>query len=218
MFDASSTTPALARATDGSRWVVKFAGAGPGPAGLLTELIGTRAAAALGLTVPEAHPIWLPSGFPWQVGTDEFDEMIQRSFGWNLALAFVEGSRLATADDLFTQPEDVRARLTTVDAVLHNVDRTRRNPNLLIAPDGTMVAIDHGSCLFLSRALRGHRAAPSLPANHILAPRSVVGRTAPHRWADHFADAPQDWIVAAGTTRDALANALQSIPDAATPG
>ena len=85
----ASTSPALVETADGARRVMKFAGAGPGPFGLLTELLALGIARALGAPVPAAEPVCLPQGFPWLVGTDEFDAMLQRSTGWNLGIAWL---------------------------------------------------------------------------------------------------------------------------------
>ena len=78
-----------------------------------------------------------PPGFPWQAGTDEFDAMLQRSTGWNL------GDRLsrrrppgAPADIAGADPAALDA-IARADALLQNVDRTARNPNLLVAAGGS---------------------------------------------------------------------------------
>src|SRR3989442_9741871 len=75
VFLHSSTRPSLAVTGDGRKWVMKLAGAGSGPRGLLTEILAGRIARSMGAPVPEMRPINLPVGFPWRVGTDEFDEM-----------------------------------------------------------------------------------------------------------------------------------------------
>lgn len=174
--------------------------------GLLTELIATRLAAALGLPVPEATVLWLPHNFPWQVGTDECDAMVQRSAGWNLGFRHI-AARPATAADLPSLGEPFLTRLSTVDAILHNVDRTAQNPNILIADDGTPTAIDHGSTLYLSRALRGANAPSTLPKNHFLHGRIPTIPPLPDV-APLTHDAPEAWLTAAGTTRAALCEAL----------
>jgi hypothetical protein len=153
----------------GELFVVKFAGAGGGPHGLLTEFLATGIAARLGLAVPKAQPLWLPPDFPWQIGTDEFDDMMRRSAGWNLGLAFIADGTPIAAADLADLPEEFLARLACVDALLQNVDRTAKNPNLVRSPAGVF-AIDHGSCLFLNRAVARRLPFPfALPQNHFLA-------------------------------------------------
>ena len=98
--------------------------------------------------------------------TDEFDAMLQRSSGWNLGIAFARrrppGHR--------RRPRAVAGASTRSPAptrFLANVDRTARNPNLLVA-SGRLWAIDYDACLYLSRALAGRaavaRAARRAPA------------------------------------------------------
>ncbi len=65
---------------------MKFSGAGPGARSLLTEYVATALAGRLGLPVPSTRTLYLPPQFPWQIGTDEFDDLVQRSAGWNLGI------------------------------------------------------------------------------------------------------------------------------------
>jgi len=150
VLPAASTSPALIETADGRRWVMKFTGAGPGPFGVLTEYLALGIARAFGAPVPEARPVLLPEGFPWMAGTDEFDSMLQRSIGWNLAVAFVPDARPANPADL--EPSPGLEAIARADCFLQNVDRTAGNPNLLVA-GGRVVAIDYDASLYLSRAL-----------------------------------------------------------------
>ena len=170
VFRHGSTQPALVETETGARWVLKFSGAGPGPRGLLIEFLAGRLAVLLGLAVPEARPLYLPPGFPWQVGADDYDEMVQRSFGWNLGLAYLDGARDVTLGELRSLAVGFVTRLAAVDRLLQNVDRTPRNANLMRDSAGTVWAIDHDACLFLDRVI-GNRLDPSprLPPGHFLA-------------------------------------------------
>ena len=164
-----SSSPALAETADEKLFVVKFSGAGGGARGLLTEYLATGLAAALGLAVPPAKPLWLAKKFPWQIGTDEFDDLVQRSFGWNLGLAFIPDAEPLGAAELDTLLPDFLACLAAVDRILQNVDRTRTNPNILRSAAG-IFAIDFGSCLFVNRLAAGAGPYPhALPPNHFLA-------------------------------------------------
>jgi hypothetical protein len=210
---AGSSLPALAETRTGELTVVKFTGAGGGPHGLLTEFLATGIAARLGLAVPQAEPLWLPEKFPWQVGTDEFDDMMQRSSGWNLGLAFIPDAVPIAAAELAALPEKFRARLACVDALLQNVDRTAKNPNILRSPAGVF-AIDHGSCLFLNRAIGRRRPFPfALPQNHFLAgmphpalsgERSAAATTAIAAVPDLVAACPETWLGDLGFGREEL--------------
>jgi hypothetical protein len=204
----ASTSPALVETADGARRVMKFAASGPGPSGLLTELLALGIARALGAPVPSAAPVWLRQGFPWQAGTDEFDAMLQRSAGWNLGIAWLPDARPASAADLALAPAEVLDAIARADALLANVDRTAKNPNLLVS-DGRLWAIDYDACLYLSRALAGRTAGAALPAGHLLAGREPGGPLPPIGFAALVAGAPRDWIAAAGTDAPGLVAALE---------
>ncbi|MEM6462301.1 MAG: HipA family kinase [Pseudomonadota bacterium] len=225
IFENSSSKPMLVQAGAYGRskddrahqyWVVKLAGSGQGPVGLLTELIASKIARAFGIKTPDAKPIWLPHDFPWQIGTDEFDEMLQRSYGWNLALRYVKYSRVATMSDVEAMPASFLRKLLALDTFLHNVDRTIANTNLLIDARGQPVAIDHGSVLFISRALQGGRSEMSLAKGHLLAGTEYCKNSNARPsaeaidWRSLLADVPDDWIGAAGTDRSDLARALRT--------
>ena len=204
----ASTSPALIETGDGRRWVMKFTGAGPGPFGVLTEYLALGIARRLAAPVPEAWPVLLPEGFPWMAGTDEFDAMLQRSWGWNLAVAFVPDARPAEPADL--APSPALAAIALADRFLQNMDRTARNPNLLVAADG-IVAIDYDACLYLSRALGPPRPpATAQPPGHLLAGLPLPEPSAPPP-LDMRAlvdPAPPAWLDAAGVDRETLAAQL----------
>jgi hypothetical protein len=208
VFTAASTAPAAVETGDGRAWVMKLAGAGPGPAGLLTELVALRIARACGAPVPAARPLWLAEGFPWQVGTDEFDATLQRSWGWNLGIALIEDARpVAPPEVVGFDPADLRA-IARADTILQNVDRTAANPNL-VATGRRLHAIDFDACLYLSRALGPPRPpARSLPPGHLLAGLEGEVRAPPLDPAALAAAAPDAWLAATGTDRDGLAAAL----------
>jgi hypothetical protein len=204
----ASTSPAIVETADGAAWVMKFSGAGPGPFGLLTEFLAIGIARALGAPAPAAQPLFLPEGFPWLVGTDEFDAMLQRSYGWNLGIAYLPDARPASAADIAGAPDDILDAMARADAVLQNVDRTARNPNLLMA-SGRLRAIDYDACLYLSRALGPPRApSTTLPPGHLLADRRPKGPLPALDLAALVAAAPSEWIESAGTDRTGLTGAL----------
>ena len=203
----ASTSPAVAETVDGTRWVLKFSGAGPGPFGLLTEYLALGIARAFGAPVPAARPLYLPAGFPWMVGTDEFDAMLQRSTGWNLGIAFLADARPAAEADLLPGP--TLAAIAAADRFLQNVDRTARNPNLLVA-GGALHAIDYDACLYLARALGPERPpSSSLPPGHLLAGRTLPPVAPPRLdYAALLAPAPAEWLAAASSDRADLAERL----------
>jgi len=192
---------------------MKLSGVGQGASGLLTEFIAMRLASALGLKVPRVVAITLSNALPWQVGSDEFYEALQRSSGWNLGVEFVDSARDLTADDLEDIPVAFLDRLAAVDALLQNMDRTVQNPNLLRdgAPD--YWAIDFGACLFLHRFARyRQRMSFELPGNHFLAGRSVQPlrlEKAHVPLQEIVSDVPDTWL--GPVDRETLLNALYDI-------
>ncbi len=208
VFTRASTSPACVETAEGTPWVMKFSGAGPGPFGLLTELLALGIARAFGSPVPRARPLWLPEGFPWQAGTDEFDAMLQRSWGWNLGIALIPGARPVAAEEVGRFDAAELGAIAAADALLQNVDRTAKNPNLLEAA-GRLWAIDYDACLYLSRALGPTRqASRTLPAGHLLAGREKGALPPVVDVAALVATAPADWIAAARVDRAGLVAAL----------
>jgi hypothetical protein len=172
----SSSAPAYVETGDGALYVLKLSGAGAGARGLLTEFLATEIARSVGLPVPATRPLFLPEDFPWQVGTDEFDDMVRRSAGWNLGIAFIPEATTLEEHELANLPADFVSHLAFADRLLQNVDRTTKNPNILRSPEG-LFAIDFGSCLFLNRIASRKTSFPfALPPNHFLAgtPRAAA--------------------------------------------
>ncbi|WP_439499073.1 HipA family kinase [Bosea sp. (in: a-proteobacteria)] len=218
IFSQASTRPCLVRTADDRLHVMKLAGAGPGPRGLLIEFLALRFARLLGAPVPEATPVLLPQGFPWMVGTDEFDEMIQRSFGWNLGVGYVPDAELAAVE---TFDEADAAALTATgeaDRFLHNVDRTAKNPNLLRNAQRRLRAIDFDACLFFDRAVSGRipESFP-LPRGHLLSDlekRPPLIRLDPEACRAWLTEAPAEWLATTGRSPAELASALASYVEA----
>lgn len=217
IFSQASTRPCLVRTADGQLHVMKLGGAGPGPRGLLIEFLGLRFARLLGAPVPQATPILLPKGFPWMVGTDEFDEMIQRSFGWNLGVGYVPDAELAANETLQADAAELAAT-GEADRFLHNVDRTAKNPNLLRDAQQRLWAIDFDACLFFDRAVSGR--IPDrfpLPRGHLLADveeRPPLVRLDPEACRAWLSEAPADWLATTGRSPENLARGLAGYVEA----
>lgn len=137
--------PALVEADDDGLYVLKFRGAGQGPRALVAEIIAGELARAIGLPVPEIVFAELDPRIAHAEPDPEIQELLARSTGLNVALDFLPGS-LA-----FTPAHAVDSRLAAeivwFDALVMNVDRTPRNPNLLCWHDDLWL-IDHGAAFF----------------------------------------------------------------------
>ncbi len=213
-----SSFPSLVETASGRLLVLKLSGAGQGSRGLATELIAGTLARRAGLNVPRALPILLPAGLPWQVGTDEFYEAVQRSVGWNLGVEFVPDAADLEAADLATLPPEFLSRLAAADALLQNVDRTKANLNVLRDAAGSPWAIDFGACMLIDRLARG-AVTPrlDLPANHVLAgggplalsPRALVAAIGEGPLDNALAVVPEPWFRELGLSRQDLTGRLK---------
>jgi hypothetical protein len=218
MLTRGSSFPSVVETSSGRLLVMKLAGAGQGSRGLATELIASNIARLAGLNVPRAKPLLLPDGLPWEVGTDEFYETVQRSVGWNLGVEFIPDARDLEVADLPSLPVDFLSLLAGVDALLQNVDRTAANLNVLGDAAGGAWAIDFGACLLIDRLVRG-AATPrlDLPANHVLSGRAPFAKSAQEVAAGFdasqldgtVAEVPQPWLGELGLSRAQLTARLQ---------
>lgn len=207
--------PSLVETMSGRRFIMKLSGVGQGTSGLRTEFIATRLADAFGLRVPRVAPLLLTKTMPWQTGTDEFYEAVQRSAGWNLGVEFIEGARDITANSLADIPADFLDRLALADSLVQNVDRTAENPNILRDRSGVYWAIDFGASLFLGRFTSlGSLMKFELPNNHLLADRQVTHRRLenPHMpLREIVCDLPGAWIDTVSGGRQVLLETLQNL-------
>ena len=131
---------------------MKFRGAGQGPGALVAEVVGGELARALGLPVPRLEPIDVDPELARAEPDPEIQELIEASAGLNLGVDFLPGALPFTAAADVT-PE-FAADVVWLDALITNVDRTPRNPNLVVWHGRTWL-IDHGAALF-----RQHGATP----------------------------------------------------------
>jgi hypothetical protein len=148
--------PAIIEADDGQSWVLKFRGAGQGQKALIAELIAGELARALGLPVPELALVELDPVLGRNEPDAEIRSLLYASAGLNLGLAYLPGA-IAYDPSMGAPPQ--ASEIVWFDALVANVDRTPRNPNLLLWHK-RLHLIDHGAALyfhhdwerFLSRA------------------------------------------------------------------
>jgi hypothetical protein len=138
--------PGLVEADDDGLYVLKFRGAGQGPKALAAELVAGEVARALGLPVPELVFVELDPALGAAEPDPEIQELIAASGGRNLGMDFLPGALPFTP----ARPPDpeLAANVVWFDALVLNVDRTPRNPNLL-RWHGALWLIDHGAALYV---------------------------------------------------------------------
>ena len=135
--------PAIVEADNLGTYVMKFRGAGQGPLALVAEIIAGELARRLGLRVPDL----VLAGLDPRIGVSEPDpeiqDLLRASEGLNLGVDFLPGS--FGFDPLgWTAGPEFASRVLWFDALVHNVDRTWRNPNLLVWHRNIWL-IDHGA-------------------------------------------------------------------------
>jgi hypothetical protein len=141
--------PALVEADDDGLYVVKFRGAGQGPKALAAEIAGGEIARVLGLPVPELVFVDIDPQLAGAEPDPEIQDLLDASAGINLGLDFLPGALPFSP----ARPPDAElaADVVWLDALLLNVDRTPRNPNLLRWHGRTWL-IDHGAALYVHHA------------------------------------------------------------------
>jgi hypothetical protein len=169
--------PAIIEADDCGLYVLKFRGAGQGPLALVAELVAGEIGRALGLRVPELVLVEVEEGLGRNEPDAEIRALLKRSVGVNLAMDFLPGATmfdLAAGDRV--EAEDASLGVW-FDGFVSNVDRTARNPNLLMW-HGNPWFIDHGAALYFQHSWRNE--------GQVADPRSRFGAIRQHvllRWA-----------------------------------
>ena len=150
--------PALVEGEDLGLYVLKFRGAGQGPLALVAELVCGGVGRALGLAVPELVLMEVDAELGRNEPDAEIRELLKRSVGWNVGMDFLPGARMfdpAAGDAAGTTEASL---LVWFDALMANVDRTARNPNLLVWHKG-LRPIDHGAGMFWQHDWEGRERA-----------------------------------------------------------
>jgi hypothetical protein len=166
--------PAIVEADDDGLYVLKFRGAGQGPKALIAELVAGEIARVLDLPVPEIVMIQLDPELARTEPDAEIQHLMRASAGLNVALDYLPGAVMfdpvANAD---AAAADLAAEIVWFDAYVRNVDRTPRNPNLLVW-HRRLQLIDHGAALYFHHDWtdwRAHSTQPfALIRDHVLLP------------------------------------------------
>ncbi|GHA15560.1 HipA family kinase [Streptomyces echinoruber] len=194
--------PGLVEADDHGLYVVKFTGAGQGRRTLVAEVLCGELARRLGLRVPGLVTVALDPVLGLGEPDEEVQQLLRSSGGTNLGVGFLSGA-LGFDPLAFPVDSEEAGRIVWFDALVHNVDRSWRNPNLLVR-DGELWLIDHGATLIWHHDWRGADAFAARPydaSDHALA-----------RFAPDVRAAAAD--LAPRITEDLLAEVTAAIPDA----
>jgi hypothetical protein len=137
--------PGLMEADDLGTYVVKFHGAGQGRKALIAEVIGTELARTLGLPVTDLVTVEVDPILAANEPDEEVQDLLRASPGLNLGVDFLPGSFDLDVSAFAIDP-GFAGRVLWLDALIGNVDRTWRNPNMLFW-HGRPYLIDHGAAL-----------------------------------------------------------------------
>lgn len=165
--------PGLVEADDDGLYVTKFRGAGQGEGALVAEVVAGELGRALGLPVPELVVVDVAPELGHAEPDPEIGDLIVASPGLNLGMDFLPGALPFTLPADPPVDPDFAADVVWFDALVTNVDRTPRNPNLL-GWHGRTWLIDHGAAFFRQHAdgplaATAHVGVPML-AEHVLLP------------------------------------------------
>jgi hypothetical protein len=194
--------PGLMEADDLGTYVTKFRGAGQGRKALVAEIIVAELARAAGLRVPDLVLVELDPLLGRAEPDQEVQDLLRASPGLNLGVDYLPG---ALGFDLTVDPVEpsLAAAVVWFDALVQNVDRSWRNPNLLCW-HGQLWLIDHGAALYFAHAWdrRGDAAGkPYTQADeHVLLPAAGSVRAAHEELAVQL-------------TAEVLAAAAAAVPD-----
>jgi hypothetical protein len=204
--------PGIVEGDDLGTYVCKFRGAGQGLKVLVAEVIVSGLAEHLGLRTPRLVALELDPEIARYEADEEVQDLLNASAGLNLGVDFLPGA--FGFDGAVLEPDDAdhradvaeAARVIWLDAFCANVDRSWRNPNLLLW-HGDLWVIDHGASLYFHHGWAG-------------------GVTDPERFArqpwdasDHVLARHLDGVAAADAAitpsldRETFARVLARVPD-----
>jgi hypothetical protein len=187
--------PGLIEADDDGLYVMKFRGAGQGPKALVAEVAAGELARALGLLVPELVIAELDPALAKAEPDVEIQELAENSVGENLGVDFLPGALPFTPAAARSLDGERAAEIVWLDALVMNVDRTHRNPNLLVWHGRTWL-IDHGAAFYRQHQPRplASAARDGFPmiAEHVLLPYAGSIEAADERLAEPAAAAVED--------------------------
>src|SRR4051794_23087333 len=148
--------PGIVEADDLGTYVCKFRGAGQGLRVLVAEVVVGELARRLGLRTPRLVALELDPEIARYEADEEVQDLLNASAGLNLGIDFLPGAfgfdgEVGGKDSGTGDSGTVAATILWLDAFTANVDRSWRNPNLLLW-HGDLWVIDHGAALYFHHA------------------------------------------------------------------
>ncbi|MGP3948134.1 HipA family kinase [Streptomyces sp. 7N604] len=196
--------PGIVEADDLGTYVMKFTGAGQGRKTLVAEVICGRLGRRLGLRVPDLVQIQLDPVIGLGEPDQEVQELLRASGGLNLGMDYLPGS-LGFDPLAFEVGSAEAGRVIWFDALINNVDRSWRNPNLLVW-HGELWLIDHGASMIWHHNWPTARTAAAKPydaSDHVLASfgpdvdaaaTELAPQVTEDLLAEAVADVPDEWL------------------------
>ncbi|MFG2133350.1 HipA family kinase [Streptomyces sp. NPDC048751] len=163
--------PGLVEADDLGTYVLKFTGAGQGRKTLVAEVVCGELARRLGLRMPRLVVVGLDPVLGLGEPDQQVQELLRSSGGANLGMDFLSGALGFDPLAFRIGPEEA-GRIVWFDALVNNVDRSWRNPNLLVWR-GDLWLIDHGATMIWHHNWPGAETSAARPydaSDHALAP------------------------------------------------
>jgi hypothetical protein len=194
--------PGLVEADDRGTYVIKFTGAGQGRKTLVAEVVAGELARRLGFRVPRLLTLDLDPDLGLGEPDERVQELLKSSGGTNLGMDFLSGA-LGFDPLAFPVGPEEAGRVVWFDALVNNVDRSWRNPNLLWWRREVWL-IDHGATMIWQHNWPGAEKSAARPydaSDHVLKP-----------FAPDIAAAAAE--LAPRVTEDLLAEVTAEIPDA----
>ncbi|MFJ6215809.1 HipA family kinase [Streptomyces sp. NPDC092296] len=142
---AGGSVPGVTETDDLGTYVVKYSGAAQGRKALVAEVVVGELARRLGLRMPELVGVRFDPAVAAHEPDQEVQDILRASAGLNLGMDYLPGARDFTPEALTVDPGEA-GRIVWLDALTANVDRTWRNPNLMVW-HGSLWLIDHGAAL-----------------------------------------------------------------------
>jgi hypothetical protein len=199
--------PGLVEADDLGTYVMKFHGAGQGRKALVAEIVTGELGRALGLPVPELVVVELDPAIAAAEPDEEVQDLLRASPGANLGMDYLPGSLgLESPAQAGAAGPELAAQVVWFDALTQNVDRSWKNPNLLVWHKKVWL-IDHGASLYFHHSWANRSQAATKPypaaADHVLlavagplsgAHEVLAPQVSAELLTDVLAKVPDEWL------------------------